>query len=64
MLSYHWQKSSLSSGGDNCVEARLTDDRRVQVRNSKDPHGATASFSEDEWTAFLRGVVRGEFGIG
>jgi hypothetical protein len=60
MLSNEWQKSSLSSGGDNCVQARRAHGG-VQVRNSKDPHGAILQFTEAEWTAFLGGVELGEF---
>jgi hypothetical protein len=35
----------------------------VIVRDSKDPGGATLSFTRAEWTAFLHGALRGEFDV-
>ncbi|MBW4715549.1 DUF397 domain-containing protein [Saccharothrix obliqua] len=48
-----WFKSSRSAAtSDACVEVRCADDT-VQVRDSKDPHGAVFSFSRGAWRAFL-----------
>lgn len=57
-----WFKSSLSSGGDNCVEVKFEGDN-VLVRNSKLPHAGTATFNSSEWEAFLGGVRKGEFDL-
>lgn len=59
MLNNTWQKSSHSSGGDNCVEARLHKGL-VQVRDSQDPNGAVLTFLPSEWVAFTGGVAEGE----
>ncbi|MDR7302925.1 DUF397 domain-containing protein [Haloactinomyces albus] len=48
-----WFKSSRStSGGDNCVEVRITD-ARFLVRDSKHPEDAVLSFGSGAWAAFL-----------
>lgn len=57
-----WRKSSVCSEANNCVEVRFHGDR-VQLRDSKEPHGALLSFTVEEWEAFLSGVALGEFGI-
>lgn len=61
MLTKEWSKSSLSSGGDNCVEARLTDNG-VDVRDSKlGDDSPVLSFTDGEWDAFVGGARKGEF---
>jgi hypothetical protein len=55
-----WHKSSLSSGGDNCVEVRRTTDG-IELHHSRHPDAGTLSFTESEWAAFLGGVRLGEF---
>jgi hypothetical protein len=55
-----WFKSSFSNTG-GCVEVNLSD--VVQVRDSKDPHGAVLTFTAHEWCAFLQGVLQGEFDL-
>lgn len=56
-----YKKSSFSEGG-NCVEvARVAGG--VVVRDSKNPAGPVLWFSAMEWTAFLYGVLAGEFGL-
>jgi hypothetical protein len=45
----------------SCVEVALTDDGGVAVRDAKNPD-TVLRFSREEWTAFRRGVVAGEFG--
>lgn len=57
-----WRKSSLSSGGDNCVEVGFSDDGTIGVRDTKqNGHGPILEFFPSEWEAFLGGVRRGEF---
>lgn len=52
---------SSASGTDNCVEV-ATVGQAVHVRDSNNPLGSVLSFTTAEWTAFLAGVYRGEFG--
>jgi hypothetical protein len=60
-----WLKSSLSSGGDNCVEVRQDDNGVVSVRDSKLGEASPVlSFAPTEWVAFTRGTQRGEFDWG
>ncbi len=55
-----WTTSSFSNGaGGMCVEAGAFDGG-VIVRDSKNPTGATLSFSRAEWAAFVDGVENGE----
>jgi Domain of unknown function (DUF397) len=54
-----WRRSSVCSGG-SCVEAARFAGR-VLVRDAKNPDQAPLSFREDEWTAFVAGVKKGEF---
>jgi hypothetical protein len=58
-----WYKSSRSGGADNCVEARLTGDGSVQLRDSKDPDGSVLTFTPSEWDAFIGGARDGEFDL-
>ncbi len=53
-------KSSFSEGGGDCVEVAAVSG--VAVRDSKDPDGPSLWFSTAEWSAFLLGVLAGEFG--
>lgn len=57
-----WRKSSACSEANNCVEVRVYRDQ-VQVRDSKEPSGASLSFTVEEWEAFLSGVALGDFGV-
>lgn len=65
MLSNEWVKSTLSgSSGGGCVEARVGDDGRVLVRDSKQHgQGPVLAFTESEWRAFVGGVELGEFDL-
>jgi hypothetical protein len=57
-----WRKSSLSSGGDNCVEVGFADDGTIGVRDTKQHgEGPVLEFFPAEWEAFLGGVRSGEF---
>jgi hypothetical protein len=58
----NWRKSSLSSGGDNCVEIAFAADGSIGVRDSKQEGlGPVLEFTPSEWDAFLGGVKVGEF---
>lgn len=58
----NWHTSSLSSGGDNCVEVAFATDGTVGVRDSKQRGlGPVLEFTPAEWDAFLGGVQRREF---
>lgn len=54
-------KSSFSGAG-NCVEAAVTEDVEIVVRNSRFPDVELPAFTPEEWRAFIDGVVAGEFG--
>jgi hypothetical protein len=57
-----WRKSSLSSGGDNCVEVAVATDGSIGVRDSKQRgEGPVLEFTPTEWDAFVGGVKGGEF---
>jgi hypothetical protein len=54
-----WVKSSYSGGeGGNCLEwaPALAPHGTVPVRDSKDPHGPTLTFTPAAWTAFVTAV--------
>ncbi|MCD0483393.1 DUF397 domain-containing protein [Streptacidiphilus sp. ASG 303] len=55
-----WHKSGHSIPDGDCVEVRDRFDL-VDVRDSKDPHGAVLCFSADAWTDFISGVRAEEF---
>ncbi len=56
-----FKKSPFSEVG-SCVEVARVGDG-VVVRDSKNPGGPMLWFSAAEWTAFLYGVLIGEFGL-
>lgn len=56
-----WRKSSRS-GQTNCLEVRPASGG-VEVRDSKNPGGATLTFTRDEWLAFIAGAKAGEFDL-
>jgi hypothetical protein len=56
-----WRKSRHSNSG-SCVEVRLRQGR-IQVRDSKDPHGGVLQYTPDEWQAFIAGAKDGEFDL-
>jgi hypothetical protein len=53
----NWIKSSLSSGGANCVEVSFLDGVAA-VRDSKVPHGPAFTVAPESFAAFL-GEVKG-----
>ncbi|MGO1054613.1 DUF397 domain-containing protein [Crossiella sp. CA198] len=54
-----WVKSSQSGdGGGGCVEMAAEGDT-VHVRTSRNRGGARLTFSADNWSSFLGGVVSG-----
>lgn len=57
-----WRKSSFSGAVGNCVEVAGLMSGEVAVRHSRHPALPALVFSGDEWSAFLSGVGRGEFG--
>ncbi|MFF0577898.1 DUF397 domain-containing protein [Streptosporangium saharense] len=56
-----FHKSSLSGGGDNCVEVATNLPGLVAVRDSKDPSGPALTFSTSEWDTFVDSVKLGTF---
>jgi predicted secreted Zn-dependent protease len=56
-----WRKSSRSSDGA-CVEVAHTDGA-VLVRDSKHPQDPVLRFNQQEWQAFVAGVLAGEFNL-
>jgi uncharacterized protein DUF397 len=56
-----WRKSTRSNSGGNCVEVARNLPGVVAVRNSRHPRGPVLTFSPDEWSVFLAGLLAGEF---
>ena len=57
----HWFKSSRSSAGKECVEVAFLSGGHVGIRDSKNPTAPALIFAPDEWDAFTRGLIDGEF---
>ncbi|PJE93810.1 DUF397 domain-containing protein [Streptomyces carminius] len=55
-----WRKSSHSSGDGQCVEVAFLG-AVVAVRDSKDPDGPVLVSTPGEFSAFVRGLLDGEF---
>ena len=52
-----WRKSTRSAGnGGECVEIADNLPGVVAVRDSKDPHGPTLTFTPTAWTTFVRTI--------
>jgi hypothetical protein len=61
-VTHNWITSSLSSGGDNCVQVSFGDDGTVYVRDSKlGDDSPVLEFTPGEWSAFEGGIVNGDF---
>jgi hypothetical protein len=58
-----WRKSTKSGNNGGCVEVAFLD-QDVAVRDTKDRAGPVLIFTNDEWSAFIDGVRRGEFDLG
>jgi hypothetical protein len=64
-----WRKSSLSTNDGACVEVAVVNgasrsmnrQRRVVVRDSKNPTGRNLIFTPEVWDSFLAGVRHGRF---
>ncbi|NGO69868.1 DUF397 domain-containing protein [Streptomyces boncukensis] len=52
----HWQRSSYSTGANNCVETGRRADGRLAVRDSKDIGRGVLLFRSGAWTSFLAAV--------
>jgi hypothetical protein len=61
--SLAWRKSSYSDSGGACVETAVLPDRRVALRDSKQPDGAILLYTAAEWGAFVKGVKAGKFDL-
>lgn len=58
-----WRKSSHSEGGGGqCVEV-AAGERRVAVRDSKDPHGAVLAVAPSGWASLLADVKAGSLDL-
>ena len=58
-----WHKSTFSNGnGGNCVEVARNLPGIVAVRDSKQPHAHTLTFTPTEWAVFVQRVRGGDFG--
>ncbi|MVZ99572.1 DUF397 domain-containing protein [Actinomadura sp. LD22] len=58
-----WRKSSHSSGGEGqCVEVAAAE-RRVAVRDSKDPDGAVLAVAPSGWKSLLADVKAGSLDL-
>jgi uncharacterized protein DUF397 len=55
-----WRRSSFCASGE-CIEVAAGADGSILVRDSKDPEAGSLRYSPDEFGAFVRGVVAGEF---
>jgi hypothetical protein len=62
--SLAWRKSSYSDSGGECVETAILPDRRVALRDSKQPDGAILLYTAAAWSAFVQGAKAGEFDLG
>jgi hypothetical protein len=63
MTTRTWRKSSYSSAQGNCVEVSTDDACPVAVRDSKNVPGPELTVSRQAWSAFVRGIKRGEFDL-
>lgn len=54
-----WRKSPFSNGGEQCVEITDLPGGGVAIRDSKHPEREALRYTDDEWTAFRKGVIEG-----
>ena len=57
-----FRKAGDSDTG-GCVEVAAMPDGGVQVRDTKDRHGGTQTYTDHEWECFVAGVKAGEFDL-
>lgn len=57
MHQLHWQKSSYSGDGSNCVEIAATP-AAVHIRDSKTPTAPHLVFPSTTWSDFIAHVAR------
>ncbi|HEY6492709.1 MAG TPA: DUF397 domain-containing protein [Trebonia sp.] len=60
-LPVTWRKSRWSNPSGNCVEVAALSDGGVAVRNSRHPSGPALIYTRAEISAFMAGVMDGEF---
>ncbi|MFM9695734.1 DUF397 domain-containing protein [Streptomyces europaeiscabiei] len=58
MPTLHWQKSSYSSEGNNCLELATTSDGTIHLRESDDPTAAL-TFQPQQLIALLHTTRQG-----
>jgi len=51
-----FRKSSLSGGGNDCVEVATNLPDIIAIRDSKNPSGPALTFSPTAWNSFLTGI--------
>ncbi|MBM7493021.1 hypothetical protein JOD64_004243 [Micromonospora luteifusca] len=56
-----WRKSTRSGGEGNCVEVAGFADA-IGVRDSKDRHGPTLTFTPSAWDGFVAATRSGRLG--
>lgn len=57
-----WRRSSRSYGTGNCLEVGARGER-VDIRDSKHPHGALLRFAPAQWMVFITSVRNGKLGF-
>jgi Domain of unknown function (DUF397) len=62
MMGHRYRKSKFSGGNGACVAVAFLLNG-VRVRDTKDPGGPDLFFTNEEWTAFIKGVRHGEFDL-
>jgi Domain of unknown function (DUF397) len=58
-----WRKSSRSYGSGQCVQVAAHSGKHINVRDSKNAHGAILTFSAIEWNSFVAIVQNGGLGL-
>ena len=53
-----WRNSSYSNSQANCVQTVPVHIGKIAVRDSKNPHTGTLTFSTDDWNTFIAKMKR------